>query len=172
MASQTVINADEYHDKLSDFTSEYDEFQGTTLRLDRARSFDDVAVFDVDNFYGDVSTELTADLKERFGGLVSLSFSHDAQHTRRKLLKFTVQKPSRNAIEWLRRKWADQEHLVQLKTWSTTHLLVLAVVALALLAHATYALHEHTEFRTDNFSVLAHFVTHRLMRLWLFAKLE
>lgn len=164
-----TLNAVEWQRKLVEFFSQFDDFSGTSMTLDTRQSFDDVLHFDIAHFTGDITSELTSELSAAFAGLASISFQPDMQSSRRKLVTVTVRRPDGRVLQALRQIWRQQNAVLSVRAWPAWQIALFLASSALVLGHASLLLHNHLAANEEPFSVLAHFVLHRLAKLWLFA---
>jgi len=160
------LNTDAWLSKLEDFFSEYEEFTDRALVLDESQSFDDVLVFDIVDFCGEVTSDVTTALDGEFAGAVAIGFRPDMSNSRRKIYYVTVRRPPNAVLRSLQKIYSQHDAEIQ-RIWQWKWLLLFLLFALLATGHAAFLLHTHLTSHDQKMSVIGHFILNNLSRFYL-----
>lgn len=162
-----ALNPDNWQKALQKTLSKFSEFDGTKLVLDEPNSFQDLLRFDVIGFRDTITSEITNELQRAFAGLVSISYEFNPQNTREKLVSVKVVRPQSNVLDRVMKLHDKYLSRIAWKGWNLWLLGTVMTVDFMLIIHACYLLNEHTALKSDSFSLLLHFITHKFAGMFL-----
>lgn len=162
-----ALNPERWQKTLQQTLERFSEFDGTKLLLDEPNSYDDVLRFDVLDFSGAISSDVTNELQKKFGNMVTLTHEFNPQSSRQKLVAIKVTRPEDAVLDYVVKLHDNYRAFLSKRNCNLPTLAVLFFIACGFVAHASYLLHEHTALKVDAFSLLLHFTTHKLATLFV-----